>query len=80
MIRTQVYLPKPLYQNIDWVAKKEKKTKAAVIREAIGEGLKKKHGNAGEALLEIAAMAKKYKWKGPADLSVNHDKYLYEEE
>ena len=79
MIRTQVYLPKPLYQNIDLVAKKEKKTKAAVIRELLDEGVSKKRGNAGKVLLEVAALAKKYKWKGPRDLSTNHDKYLYEE-
>lgn len=79
MIRTQVYLPKSLYQHIDLVAKKEKKAKAQVIREVLEEGVKGKQGNSGKVLLEIAAMAKKYKWKGPKDLSRNIDKYLYEE-
>lgn len=79
MIRTQVYLPKQLYQTIDLVAKKERKAKAQVIREALEEGVRKKQANAGKVLLEIAAMAKKYKWRGPKDLSTNHDKYLYEE-
>ncbi|OGD91179.1 hypothetical protein A3D07_04575 [Candidatus Curtissbacteria bacterium RIFCSPHIGHO2_02_FULL_42_15] len=81
MIRTQVYLPKDLYRNIDLIAKREKKPKAQVIRDTLEEGLKKKRTskNAGHVLLEIAAMAKKYKWKGPKDLSTNHDKYLYEE-
>ena len=44
MIRTQVYLPKDLYQHIDLVAKREKKAKAQVIREVLDEGIKKKHG------------------------------------
>lgn len=79
MIRTQIYLPKELYQEVDWVAKKERKPKAQVIREAIEKDMDKKRGNAGSTLLEIAAMAKKYKWKGPKDLSKNIDKYLYEE-
>ena len=79
MIRTQVYLPKSLYQHIDLVAKKEKKAKAQIIREVLEEGVKRKQGNAGKVLLEIAAMAKKYQWKGPKDLSKNIDKYLYEE-
>lgn len=79
MIRTQIYLPEDLYREIGWLAKKEKKAKAQVIREALEKEIEKKQGNAGETLLKLAAMAKKYKWKGPKDLSVNHDKYLYEE-
>ena len=81
MIRTQIYLPKDLYRHIDLVAKREKKAKAQVIRDTLEEGLKKKRAykNADHVLLEIAAMAKKYKWKGPKDLSTNLDKYLYEE-
>lgn len=83
MIRTQVYLPKDLYRHIDQVAKREKKTKAQVVRDTLEEGLKRRQKtqkNAGEVLLEIAAMAKKYKWRGPKDLSINHDKYLYEDQ
>lgn len=79
MIRTQIYLPEDLYREISWLAKKEKKAKAQVIREALVKEVEKNKGNAGETLLKLAAMAKKYKWKGPRDLSINHDKYLYEE-
>ncbi|MDP2638412.1 MAG: ribbon-helix-helix domain-containing protein [Candidatus Levybacteria bacterium] len=79
MIRTQIYLPKELYQEIDLVAKKENKPKAEIIREAVEEALEKKRGNAGDVLLKLAKMAKKYNWKGPKDLSKNIDKYLYEE-
>lgn len=80
MIRTQVYLPKDLYRNIDLIAKREKKAKAQVIRDTLVEGLKKgkTHKAAGHVLLEIAAMAKKHNWRGPKDLSTNIDKYLYE--
>lgn len=79
MIRTQIYLPKELYQAIYLVSKKEKKPKAQVIREVLEKDMSKKQENVGSTLLEIAAMAKKYKWKGPRDLSKNIDKYLYEE-
>lgn len=72
-------MPEDLYREIGWLAKKEKKAKAQVIREALEKEIEEKQGNAGETLLKLAAMAKKYKWKGPKDLSVNHDKYLYEE-
>lgn len=79
MIRTQIYLPKQLYQIIDLVAKREKKPKAQVIRDVLEEGIVKKQGNAGEALLEIARLGRKLKLKGPRDLSKNIDKYLYED-
>ncbi|MBI2103616.1 hypothetical protein HYT59_01280 [Candidatus Woesebacteria bacterium] len=80
MIRTQVYLTDDLYQEVRFAAKRENKKPAQVIREALKKGLKKKVGrNAGGTFLEIAAMAKKYNWRGPKDLSINHDKYLYEE-
>ncbi len=81
MIRTQIYLPKLLYKTIDLVAQRENKPKAQVIRgfltDSVDRELRKRNG--GRALLKIAAMAKKYNWKGPKDLSKNIDKYLYED-
>ena len=68
-----------MYQEIGLIAKKESKPKAQVIREAVEEVLEKRRGNAGDVLLKLAKMAKKYNWKGPKDLSKNIDKYLYEE-
>lgn len=81
MFRTQIYLPEDLYREIGFIAKREKKKKAQVIRETLKTGVdrKKTKQTAGEALLKLAAMAKKYNWKGPRDLSINHDKYLYED-
>ena len=81
MIRTQVYIPDQLYQEIGLVAKREKKPRAQVIRETLNEGLEKKKDtkNAGIALLELAELGKKLRIKGPKDLSTNIDKYLYEE-
>jgi len=82
MIRTQIYLPKELCQEIAFTAKREKKPKAAVIREALVKGLVKKRSkkNAGSVLLEIAVMAEKLRTKGPSNLSTNIDKYLYEDD
>lgn len=76
MIRTQVYLPRILYHHIKMIAARNKKAAAEVIRELLEEGVKKRHGNAGEALLRIA----KNPIKGlPKNLSTNIDKYLYED-
>lgn len=79
MIRTQIYLPKELYEEVGLVAKRQKKPKAQVIREAIEEKMQEKRGNAGEALLRLAALGKKLNITGPTDLSSRIDEYLYEE-
>lgn len=76
MIRTQVYLPKELYQNINLLAEKENKAKAELIRELLIEGLRKKQDLGGTStLLKIAHKASK---GAPSDLSSKIDKYLYE--
>ncbi len=79
MIRTQVYLPRDLYQEVKLVAEKEDKKSAQILRELLQEGLirRKKKGTIGEALLDLASVAVK---GGPPDLSTNHDKYLYGDE
>ncbi|OGM31427.1 hypothetical protein A2630_01375 [Candidatus Woesebacteria bacterium RIFCSPHIGHO2_01_FULL_44_10] len=77
MIRTQVYLPEDLYQELRLLARREEQPAAKVIRDLLKTGLKKrvksKKRNAGDLLLEIAKIGA----RGPKDLSVNHDKYLY---
>lgn len=80
MIRTQIYLPKTLYQEVDLIAKEEKKTKAQVIRESLEHALKtRKKETIGEALGKLIDAGKKFHLRGPKDLSTNHDKYLYED-
>lgn len=80
MIRTQVYLPKTLYQELSLVARREKKAKAQVIRESLERALKEaKTETVGEAFLKLAEVGKKLRLRGPKDLSTNHDKYLYED-
>lgn len=73
MLRTQVYLPEELDQELKLLAKKEGKPKAEVIREFLGKGLKRRKRNAGTTLKEIAALAV----EGPGDLSTNLFDYLY---
>ena len=83
MIRTQVYLPKDLYQEVSLVARQEKKARARVIRELLEESLinKKPKETIGQALGKLIEIGQKYAPKNaPTDLSVNHDKYLYEED
>ena len=75
MIRTQVYLPKGLYQRVQLLARKENVPAAKVVRELVAEGIKRRSGSIGQALRDLAKIG----GKGPVDLSTNIDKYLYEE-
>lgn len=81
MIRTQIYLPKDLYQEVQLVARKESKKSAQLVRELLHEGLmrRKKKETIGEAFQKLIDVGKKLKMRGPKDLSTNHDKYLYED-
>jgi len=76
MIRTQIYLPNEVYQGVQWVARKEKKATAQVIRELLAQSLTKriKSMNAGARLLKLAERAVAGL---PSDLSVNIDDHLY---
>ncbi len=74
MIRTQVYLPEDLGMEIKLKAKRDKKSKAEIIRAALERGLvERKASNLGDELLKIASLG----GRGPKDLSTNHDDYLY---
>lgn len=76
MIRTQIYLPEDLYQHVNLYARKENKSAARIIRESIEVGLKKRSApGIGGVLMRLSEIG----GQGPADLSRNIDKYLYEE-
>lgn len=80
MLKTYLYIPEELDHQIEQTAKREQKSKADVIRRAIKRGLpspKEKTRNDAEVLLDLANLAKKLDIKGPRDLSVNHDYYLW---
>ncbi len=75
MLRTQIYVPQQLYRLLQAIAKKDNVPTAEVVREVLIAGIAKKQGNVGQGLMQLASI----KGKGPADLSQNIDKYLYEE-
>jgi hypothetical protein len=79
MIRTQVYLTEEQARDIKLRAKREKKREAEVIGELLSNSLKTvpsaRRESTGESLLRLAAIG----GKGPADLSVRIDDYLYGE-
>jgi predicted DNA-binding protein len=73
MIRTQVYLTDELYNKIRLEATTQKKAKAAILRELLEEGIKRKRKtvNAGRTLLKLARRGEKLNFKAPKDLSQN---------
>lgn len=75
MIRTQIYLPEDLKQDLEFLARKEKRPVADIVRRALKNELGRKRETAGDTLLKIASMAV----KGPGDLSTNFFDYLYGE-
>ena len=80
MLKTYLYVPDELNNEVETLAKLESKSKAEIIRSALREGvgvIKKKRASSAEALLEIARIGKKNRACGPKDLSRNLDKYLW---
>ena len=77
MIRTQVYLPKELYQRIRLKANQESKPAAQVVRELLEDGLvRQQQETAGAALLRLAVIG----GAGPADRVRRIDDSLSAEE
>jgi hypothetical protein len=78
MIHKQITLPEQLNQEIQQRVKQLKQPEEQVITDLLEKGLQttKLWKNAGEALSSLSALG----IQGPKDLSINHDKYLYEDE
>ncbi len=80
MLKTYLYIPEHINNKINQTAAAQKKPKAEIIRRALEEGFEamERQKNGGtDVLLALSEYAKKYKVKGPKDLSVNHDYYLW---
>ncbi|MDI6727823.1 MAG: CopG family transcriptional regulator [Thermodesulfovibrionales bacterium] len=75
--RTQVYFPMELYKKVEKKAKKESRSSAAIIREAVAQYLEKEEEKEidweNDPIFKLAGIMK----SGVGDLSVNHDYYLY---
>lgn len=81
MERTQIYIPKKLKTEIKKATKAEGGNFSDFVREALKARLEtRKHTQqkrGAKILLDMAQRAKQEKAKGPSDLSINVDKYLY---
>jgi len=76
--RTQMYFPEDMLQQVRQLAESEHTTIADIVRNAVGEFLKKKKKKEidwdNDPLWDIVDHAE---GSGRHDVSVNHDAYLY---
>lgn len=83
MLRTNLYLPQELYDEVERIAEQESKSKAETLREVIRKGVNQKKkarpNKSLEVMENIINLGKKYKLKGPTDLSEKIDEYLWDE-
>lgn len=75
--RTQVYFPADLYKEVKKRARKESRSSAAIIRDAVSQYLEKEEEKEidweNDPIFRLAGIMD----SGLGDLSVNHDYYLY---
>jgi hypothetical protein len=74
MVRTQIYLPTNMYQQLVAWGEQINQPMAEIIRRLISDGLKKKPVKAGNNLLELTKINGR---GGPKDLAAKMDEYLY---
>ncbi len=82
MLKTYLYIPDELDKKVTRIIKAKKISKAAFTRDALKEKVERversENYSSADIFLKLAEMGKKYKLKGPKDLSKNHNKYLWD--
>ena len=75
-VRTQIYLPRAVHGELRKEARAQKKSMAQIVREAVETHLAER--SATKLDWERDPLARILgKGKGPPDLSIRHDDYLY---
>jgi len=81
-VQRKFYFPEDLYIALSLQAKQKKFNITTMLRHYVERGLsedKRKEKSAGVAVLwDLVKLGERAMWKGPSDLSVNHDKYFVE--
>ena len=83
MKRTQLYIENEKHDKLTHLAQLKGTTMADVVRDYIDKGLRNENiMSDASGLVELAHLAEKEGWNGPADLAEKHDTYFaqaYEE-
>ena len=78
MIRKQIYLPEELERRLSVASKQQRKSEAALVREALEDKLGAPPPvSAGAALMKLAELGRRLDVALPPDASARHDDYLY---
>ena len=80
MLRTYIYVPDELAEQVNRIAQINNSSKADVIRTALAQGLSASQNNIDasiQAMFKIAEIGKKYKLKGPKNSSQRIDELLW---
>lgn len=83
MLKTYIYVPDELNEQIIRMAELGKKSKAEVIRNALKKGLvmvQQQGTDSARVLLKIAELGKMYKVSGPKDSSERIDELLWDKD
>ena len=81
VLKTYIYVPDELNEQIIRIAEQGKKSKAEVIRQALEKGLtvvRQQGTDSAKVLLKIAELGEKYKVSGPKDSSERIDELLWD--
>lgn len=79
MKRTQLNLDEKTYYQLVSYAESKKTSLSEAARSLIGKQIRKEAPSAKNVLLGLAELGRKYKVRGPHDLSTKIDYYLYGE-
>ena len=78
MIRKQIYLPEGLERRLSIASQQQRKSEAALVREALEDKLGAPPPvSAGAALMKLAELGRRLDVALPPDASARHDDYLY---
>ena len=80
MLKTYMYIPDEMDNEVIALVNNLKTSKANVLRQAIGEGIKvmkKQYFNGAEAMIKLAELGKKWGLKGPKDSSQRIDELMW---
>lgn len=82
MLRTNVYLTEEQERELNRRAVIARKPKAKILREVIDKGLQAtpvQKSTSTATFMKLAELGKRFKGTAPKDLSINHDKYTWDE-
>lgn len=81
-VQRKFYFPQDLYMALQLQAKREGVRIVDKLRTYTARGIQEDtHGKTSPgigALWDLVKLGERAKWKGPSDLSINHDKYFVE--